>query len=319
MAIADKLNELITQRNNLADNLNTMGVSASQSETLTTLVPKVLDIQAGGGSEITKGLKINAYDSDGYVTDAEIVGMTSIPDRYFSYIWHDSSLFSKIGVNLHLPNNITSIGERAFYYCKNLTMINLPNSLTDIKPHAFYYCTYLGITELPDNITNIGQYAFAYCANLAITKLPSNLTSIGQYAFQSSNLAISELPENLTSLSDSLFTNCSKITISEIPSNITSIPSSCFNGCSSLTKIDILSENLSAIYAYAFDYCSKLSQVIIRNTTPPTLKNNAFRNTPIASGTGYIYVPDGSVSAYQTATNWSAYASQIKGISELGG
>ena len=296
MAIADKLNELITQRNNLADNLNTMGVSASQSETLTTLVPKVLDIQAGGGSEITKGLKINAYDSDGYVTDAEIVGMTSIPDRYFSYIWHDSSLFSKIGVNLHLPNNITSIGER-----------------------AFYYCTYLGITELPDNITNIGQYAFAYCANLAITKLPSNLTSIGQYAFQSSNLAISELPENLTSLSDSLFTNCSKITISEIPSNITSIPSSCFNGCSSLTKIDILSENLSAIYAYAFDYCSKLSQVIIRNTTPPTLKNNAFRNTPIASGTGYIYVPDGSVSAYQTATNWSAYASQIKGISELGG
>jgi hypothetical protein len=59
--------------------------------------------------------------------------------------------------------------------------------------------------------------------------------------------------------------------------------------------------------------------LIIRNsTTLATLgSTNAFSNTPIASGTGYIYVPDDLVDRYKQATNWSTYASQIKGISEL--
>ena len=49
-----------------------------------------------------------------------------------------------------------------------------------------------------------------------------------------------------------------------------------------------------------------------------TLANtNAFTNTPIESGTGYIYVLDELVDSYKSATNWSTYAEQIKPISEL--
>lgn len=47
---ADYLNDLIAQKKALADNLNTKGVSASQNETLNTLVPKVLQISGGGDS-----------------------------------------------------------------------------------------------------------------------------------------------------------------------------------------------------------------------------------------------------------------------------
>lgn len=47
---ADYLNKLVTQKNTLADNLTTKGVSASHDETLETLVPKVLDINGGGNS-----------------------------------------------------------------------------------------------------------------------------------------------------------------------------------------------------------------------------------------------------------------------------
>ena len=42
--IADYLNKLVTQKNALADNLVTKGVTASHDETLETLVPKVLEI-----------------------------------------------------------------------------------------------------------------------------------------------------------------------------------------------------------------------------------------------------------------------------------
>lgn len=50
MSIASYLSALVVQKNILADNLVSMGVSASTSETLNTLVPKVLDISGGGGS-----------------------------------------------------------------------------------------------------------------------------------------------------------------------------------------------------------------------------------------------------------------------------
>ena len=44
---ADYLNKLVTQKNTLADNLVTKGVTATHDETLETLVPKVLEISSG--------------------------------------------------------------------------------------------------------------------------------------------------------------------------------------------------------------------------------------------------------------------------------
>lgn len=47
---ADYLNKLVEQKNALADNLVTKGVTATHDETLETLIPKVLDISGGGTS-----------------------------------------------------------------------------------------------------------------------------------------------------------------------------------------------------------------------------------------------------------------------------
>lgn len=52
---ADYLNKLVTQKNTLADNLVTKGVTASHDETLETLVPKVLDI-SGSETEYAEGI-----------------------------------------------------------------------------------------------------------------------------------------------------------------------------------------------------------------------------------------------------------------------
>ena len=41
--------------------------------------------------------------------------------------------------------------------------------------------------------------------------------------------------------------------------------------------------------------------------------------TPIALGTGVIYVPDASLEAYKTATNWSQYSDRIHPLSEIEG
>ena len=41
-----------------------------------------------------------------------------------------------------------------------------------------------------------------------------------------------------------------------------------------------------------------------------------FGGTPIASGTGYIYVPSTLVETYKTATNWSTFANQFRALED---
>lgn len=63
----------------------------------------------------------------------------------------------------------------------------------------------------------------------------------------------------------------------------------------------------------AFRNCSALAELHIMDiTSVPTLGSNVFTGTPIASGTGKIYVPASLVTAFQGATNWSTYAAQIE-------
>ena len=52
MSIATAIVALETQRDNLAVNLIAKGVNAAKTETLSTLVPKVLSIKTGGSSGI---------------------------------------------------------------------------------------------------------------------------------------------------------------------------------------------------------------------------------------------------------------------------
>ena len=62
---ADYLNKLVSQKNALADNLVTKGVTATHDETLETLIPKVLNISGGGG-------ETTGYISDGLIFLSEL-------------------------------------------------------------------------------------------------------------------------------------------------------------------------------------------------------------------------------------------------------
>jgi hypothetical protein len=78
----------------------------------------------------------------------------------------------------------------------------------------------------------------------------------------------------------------------------------------------IFHAHLFSVAAYTFQSCSSLKYVLFGGATSvPTLSStNAFQGTPIASGTGYIYVPDSLLTTWKAASNWSTYANQIKGI-----
>ena len=88
-----------------------------------------------------------------------------------------------------------------------------------------------------------------------------------------------------------------------------------FYVCSNLEKIDF--DVLEEMKDADFYRCSALTAVIIRSPAVCTMSDsNAFKSTPIASGTGYIYVPAALVDSYKAATNWTKYANQIRAIED---
>ncbi|MBQ1660655.1 MAG: leucine-rich repeat domain-containing protein, partial [Clostridia bacterium] len=120
---------------------------------------------------------------------------------------------------------------------------------------------------------------------------------------------------NATVIGTQAFRDCSRLTSADFP-NATAIGTHAFRSCSQLTSVDF--HSVTSIGTYAFQGCSRLNSIKLASSQVVTLGSaNAFERTPIASGAGYIYVPDDQVDNYKITTNWVTYANQIKGISEL--
>ena len=62
--------------------------------------------------------------------------------------------------------SVTSIGNRAFMGCFDLTSIEIPSSVTSIGDVAFADCLQLTSIEIPKSVTSIGEFVFSYCLEL---------------------------------------------------------------------------------------------------------------------------------------------------------
>ncbi len=122
-----------------------------------------------------------------------------------------------VDTNIVIPSTydgkpVTSIGDRAFFICRNLTSIEIPNSVTSIGNYAFYYCNSLTSIEIPNSVTSIGNYAFRDCYSLTCIEIPNSVTSIGDYAFgYCTNLTSIEIPSSVTNIGSSVFYCCFKL------------------------------------------------------------------------------------------------------------
>ena len=228
-------------------------------------------------------------------------------------------LIEKTITSLTLPNDLTKIGAYAFYNCSNLVINGLPSGITSIGQYAFYTCPKVVISSLPSGLTSIEPYTFYNCSKLTCTELPNNITSIGSNALRKCYyLALTKLPDALTTLAEQAFNSCSRMTITSVPSGVTVLNEYVFAYCTGLTELTFQGA-ITNIAKYALYSCTGLTKLVFPNITAvPTLAaTSAFGSSAVASGTCYIYVPDTLVDSMKAATNWSTYAAQIKGLSEL--
>ena len=170
-------------------------------------------------------------------------------------------------------------------------------------------------------VTKIGENGFANIASVEEVKFDS-VTEIGDSAFNTNGGRIG------IALTTAAFPNArkvgygafaySKIMNVYLPLAET-IDGQAFLDCSKLERIDLPSASFVGSLSFR---STPMTAMIIRNTnTVATLQGtNAFLNSYIAKGTGYIYVPRALLSDtdetkdYRRATNWSTYAAQFRAL-----
>ena len=184
--------------------------------------------------------------------------------------------------NMTLPSGVTSIGNCAFKCCSGLTSVTLPSSTTSIGAEAFRGCSGLTSLTLPSGVTSIGDCAFKCCSGLTSVTFPSSLTSIGAKAFSGcSGLTSVTFPSSLTSIGAGAFSGCSGLASLTLPYNLTSIGEDAFCGCSGLTNLT-LSPSLTRIGTGAFNGCFNLSTLTIPSSLTSISKlNNKLSETPV--------------------------------------
>ena len=216
-----------------------------------------------------------------------------------------------------VDDTITTVRKYGFYY-STVEKVDLPNCTT-VASNGLQNATNLTSVNLPQ-CKSLGSSAFNGCSKLASANIP-NCESIGISAFNGCSALESVDLSNCVTLNKEALKSCAKLTSLVLP-NCTTVGESAFYGCSIIERIDL--PIVTDIGKSAFYGCRALTTLIIRTNQVVTAgATYLFMSTPIASGTGYIYVPDDDggelIEAYKNTSPWSTYADQIKGLSELGG
>lgn len=198
----------------------------------------------------------------------------------------------------------TAIGAYAFAAMTALKTVDFPNA-TVVRESAFYQSGLI-TANLP-KVTTITGNAFRESA-MVEADFPLVTGTTGNW-YGCKSLVRANFPKATTIGS---FNLCSAMTECIVPL-AKAIPGNGLRGCNVLPKVDF--QGSPTINDYGLADNPLLVTVILRGSTVATLANtNAFFSTPIASGTGYIYVPASLVDSYKAATNWSTFAAQIRAI-----
>lgn len=285
-SIDSYIDELTKIKSLLVDNLNIKGATSTVDEPLLDLV--------------------NLINS--------IIGVIDLTISDASYLFCNGARLEVMNKLFTLCSHVTNC-SRMFHNYKgeSLDISNIfdTSEVTDMST-MFYNCTSLtsivGLNKLDTSSCRMMTSMFAnlsdYTGKLDLSTFNTSNVSIMSMMFQNSSfneVDVSSFDTSVVNRMDSMFFGCT---------NLESIDISNFNTTSRL--------NMSLGTNYMFNGCSKLKKIIISNQNLFIMTNtDMLNNTPIARGEGYVYVPDNMVETYKAANNWSTYANQIKGISEM--
>ena len=256
----------------------------------------------------------------------------------FSYCFNNTSLTS-IPQGL-LDNCVAATSLSGIF--RNTLISSIPVGLFDHCTNASTFkSAFEGtlISSIPDDLFryNVGASDFNLCfANTKITSVPERLFYYCTNAYYFGGADSWSNPEGcfsrslLESVPANLFINNKKAfdfrgcfqysKIKVLPAGlldncpVTKMEHFCYT-CDELKHV-ILPATVPNLGNYSFAYCRQMKYFISTVETPPIIGARTFASSYI-SVRFQIYVPNDSVEAYKTATNWTQLADSIKPMSQF--
>ena len=306
----------------VADSIRAKGGTSAQLEFPDGWMDAIDDIETGGGS-----IGNIWQDANGLV-HLPVSGDDDVPDDGKTRIW--------ISIAEGTPDNRLTFYLRFTASEANNTTVNWGDGVsetlgsTTATNYSHKYSRdgdyIITMTVNSGTIAFDGSSTSPYCAiyglrangskneynRFRITRviIGNNVSRIGEYCFYfCTALSNISFTAGITSIENNAFSLCYSLNSMIIPEGVASIGGNAFDGAQGL-KVLTLPSTLTSIGASAFSGCYGMSEYHFKPTTPPTLAHSsAFNNIPSDC---IIYVPQGCLSTYQSATNYGNIASHMQ-------
>lgn len=168
------------------------------------------------------------------------------------------------------------------------SIVQITNDAEKIGEGVFENCDSLETANFPE-VLIIESYSFNGCSNLININFPKAIY-IGSYAFSECGFSEADFPK------------------------VEEIDIYSFYKCSKLKKLSF--SELTKIGSSSFAYCP-LETLILSSPQVCELSDiGAFAETPIFSGSGFIYVPSNLIETYKNSPNWIALSNSFKSLED---
>lgn len=208
--------------------------------------------------------------------------------------------------SITIPNTLTKIGDYAFIGCKALTTIDIPNGVTTIGSFAFHSCYALTTVTIPEGVKTLGTNTFCDCKNLSSINLPSTLESIGTDCFTYTALTSFELPKGVKNVGDFMLYGCTQLTslsvnpennVYDSRNNCNAIIETASNKLVIGIKVSTIPEGVTTIGNKAFQGCKELTSIDLPNSLT-LIGNRAFYE---CDGLTSVNIPENVTNIYYEA------------------
>ena len=236
--------------------------------------------------------------------------VTSIGNHAFAGCGDESS---EVEMTLTLSENITTIGEKAFFNCPALKSLSLPSPLKLIGGEAFSYANIASLV-IPESVDSIGEHAFENCKKLTSIRIedsdkplrmkegyyrPFHYCDAPKTVYLGRNLIQSEegtpfevdvtsvvFGDKVTTINPRMFWGNSKLTSVTIGKGVKTIGKNAFCDCGNDESVSTLTvtlgQNITRIGEDAFHNCEKLKAITLPSSVK-IIEGYAFQSTGLTS------------------------------------
>jgi hypothetical protein len=270
------------------------------------------------------------YIAETAFNNNKLAGMTVLADNpYFAHLASTQGTVTyTMLTNKEKTKIIAAPGAKPTQFSTSgttyLTSITIPDQITEIGDYAFYGNPTLKTVNFHAGIMRIGMGAF-YETLLTRVIIPNPDCEIGNSCFSNSQVSSITLPQGMKKLGRHVFFYCTNLTSLTLPEGMEEIGMMCFGSCSltsvnlpsTMVKLDSCSlqdnpftsinlKNVKYVGRQAFSQCTNLTSVT-SNGMLEEIDGAAFTRCPLTRA----YLPEGLqtiiMNAYFRCTNMNTF------------